>query len=55
MLLAVLVAAIATLMFYEWTRMVRGWGAGWYIGWLLLCPAAGAGPAVDPRARRRTA
>lgn len=30
-LLAVLVAAIATLMFYEWTRIVRGWGAAWYI------------------------
>jgi phosphatidate cytidylyltransferase len=30
--LAVLVAAIATLMFYEWTRLTRGWGAGWYIG-----------------------
>ena len=30
--LAVLVAAIATLMFYEWTRMTKGWGAGWYIG-----------------------
>lgn len=30
--LALLVAAIATLMFYEWTRMVRGWGAAWYIG-----------------------
>ena len=29
--LAVLVAAIATLMFYEWTRIVRGWGAAWYI------------------------
>jgi len=29
--LAVLVAAVATLMFYEWTRLVRGWGAGWYI------------------------
>ena len=27
-LLAVFVAAIATLMFYEWTRIVRGWGAG---------------------------
>jgi phosphatidate cytidylyltransferase len=23
-------AAIATAMFYEWTRVVRGWGAGWY-------------------------
>ena len=30
-ILALLVAAIATLMFYEWTRIVRGWGAAWYI------------------------
>ncbi|HUP68160.1 MAG TPA: phosphatidate cytidylyltransferase [Sphingomicrobium sp.] len=29
-ILAVVVAAIATAMFYEWTRIVRGWGAGWY-------------------------
>ena len=29
--LAILVAAVATLMFYEWTRIVRGWGAAWYI------------------------
>jgi phosphatidate cytidylyltransferase len=28
-LFAVFVAAIATLMFYEWTRLVRGWGAAW--------------------------
>ena len=28
---AVLVAAVATAMFYEWTRIVRGWGAVWYI------------------------
>jgi phosphatidate cytidylyltransferase len=28
---AVLVAAVATLMFYEWTRIVRGWAAGWYL------------------------
>lgn len=28
---AVLVAAIATLMFYEWSRLVRGWGAAWYV------------------------
>jgi phosphatidate cytidylyltransferase len=28
--LAYLVAAIATAMFFEWTRIVRGWGAGWY-------------------------
>jgi phosphatidate cytidylyltransferase len=26
------VAAIATAMFYEWTRIVRGWGAGWQLG-----------------------
>ena len=29
---AVLVAAAATVMFYEWTRIVRGWGAAWNIG-----------------------
>lgn len=29
--LAFLVAAVATLMFYEWTRLVRGWGAVWYM------------------------
>ena len=28
---AMLVAAVATLMFYEWTRLVRGWGAAWYV------------------------
>ena len=28
--LAVLVAALATAMFYEWTRLVRGWGPLWY-------------------------
>ena len=27
---AIMVAAVATLMFYEWTRVVRSWGAGWY-------------------------
>ncbi|HET9812460.1 MAG TPA: phosphatidate cytidylyltransferase [Sphingomicrobium sp.] len=26
---AVAVAAIATAMFYEWTRLARGWGAAW--------------------------
>lgn len=31
-LFAVVVAAIATLMFYEWTRLVRGWGVLWYVG-----------------------
>ena len=29
-LVAIFVAAVATLMFYEWTRLVRGWGAAWY-------------------------
>lgn len=29
-LFAVFVAAIATAMFYEWTRLVRGWGIVWY-------------------------
>ena len=28
---AVFVAAVATLMFYEWTRLTRGWGASWYM------------------------
>lgn len=28
---AVLVAGVATLMFYEWTRLVRGWGPVWYL------------------------
>ena len=30
-LFALLVAAVATLMFYEWTRIVKGWGAAWYL------------------------
>lgn len=30
-ILAVLVAALATAMFYEWTRLVRGWGPVWYV------------------------
>lgn len=30
-LFAVFVAAIATVMFYEWTRLVRGWGVVWYL------------------------
>ena len=29
---AVLVAAGATAVFYEWTRISRGWGPGWYVG-----------------------
>jgi phosphatidate cytidylyltransferase len=31
-LFALLVAAVATLMFFEWTRIVKGWGAAWYLG-----------------------
>jgi len=27
---ALAVAAVATLMFFEWTRIVRGWGLAWY-------------------------
>jgi phosphatidate cytidylyltransferase len=40
-LLAIVVAAIATAMFYEWTRLTRGWGALWYIGGFIyaLLPA----------------
>jgi phosphatidate cytidylyltransferase len=30
-LFAVVVAAVATAIFYEWTRIVRGWGAAWYV------------------------
>jgi phosphatidate cytidylyltransferase len=28
---AVLVAVVATAMFYEWTRLARGWGPAWYV------------------------
>jgi phosphatidate cytidylyltransferase len=31
MLLAVLVAAVATAMYYEWTKIVRGWGLAWNV------------------------
>jgi phosphatidate cytidylyltransferase len=30
-ILAALVAAVATAMFYEWTRIVKGWGIAWYV------------------------
>jgi phosphatidate cytidylyltransferase len=36
---AVLAAAVVTGMFYEWLRIVRGWGAGWAIGGFLYCLA----------------
>jgi phosphatidate cytidylyltransferase len=40
-LLAIVVAGIATAMFYEWTRLTRGWGALWYVGGFIyaLVPA----------------
>jgi phosphatidate cytidylyltransferase len=40
-LFAVVVAAIATAMFYEWTRLVRGWGLIWSVGGFIyaLLPA----------------
>ena len=28
---AVFVAAVATMMYFEWSRLVRGWGAGWLV------------------------
>ena len=31
-LFAVGVAAAATAMFYEWSRLVRGWGTSWQVG-----------------------
>lgn len=34
-LFAILVAAVATAMFYEWTKLTRGWGPGWYAGGFL--------------------
>jgi phosphatidate cytidylyltransferase len=38
---AVFAAAAATAMFYEWTRLVRGWGPFWYAGGFIyaLMPA----------------
>ena len=38
---ALMVAGIATLMFYEWTRIAKGWGAAWYLGGFIyaLLPA----------------
>lgn len=38
---ALLAAAMATAMFYEWTRITRGWGVKWYIAGFLyaLLPA----------------
>lgn len=32
MVLAILVAAVATAMYHEWTRIVRNWGLAWKVG-----------------------
>ena len=29
---AILAAAAATAVFYEWTRLAKGWGPAWYLG-----------------------
>ena len=34
---AVLVAAVATGMFYEWMRIARGWGLHWSVGGFFYC------------------
>lgn len=41
MLLALLAAAVATAMYYEWTRIVRSWGLGWNVAGFIyaLLPA----------------
>lgn len=36
---AVLCAAAATAVFYEWTKLVRGWGPAWYVGGFLYALA----------------
>src|SRR6476659_6861515 len=35
-----LAAGVATAVFYEWTRLTRGWGGGWYVGGLAYALAA---------------
>lgn len=37
MLFAVFVAAVATAMYVEWTRIVRGWGLEWNVGGFFYC------------------
>jgi phosphatidate cytidylyltransferase len=37
---AVLSAAVATAVFYEWTRIAKGWGVDWYVGGFLYALAA---------------
>jgi phosphatidate cytidylyltransferase len=38
--LAVLAAAAATAVFYEWTRLAKGWGAHWYVAGFLYAVLA---------------
>jgi phosphatidate cytidylyltransferase len=37
---AVVAAAVATAVFYEWTRLTKGWGAAWYLGGFLYAALA---------------
>jgi len=37
---AFLAAAAATAVFYEWTRLTRGWGASWYVAGFAYALAA---------------
>ena len=37
---AVFAAAIATAVFYEWTRLTKGWGPAWYIAGFLYAAFA---------------
>jgi len=37
---AVVAAAVATAVFYEWTRLTKGWGAGWYVAGFLYAGLA---------------
>jgi phosphatidate cytidylyltransferase len=37
MLFAVFAAAVATAMYVEWTRIVRGWGLDWSVGGFFYC------------------
>jgi phosphatidate cytidylyltransferase len=34
---AMLAAAAATAVFYEWTKLAKGWGATWYMGGFAYC------------------
>lgn len=42
-LFALFVASVATLIYFEWSRLVRGWGLDWHIGGFVyaLLPALG--------------